>query len=238
MAMTRAPIIVATGLSSAIGQALYPLVAGRGRILALGRRSIQAPGVDFLLADFRAPRERWVSSLSQRLQDWGAPVQGFVHVAGVVYSDRLEATTASEWQDTLAVNVTAAHDLAQVLSPYWGPGASAVLVGSVDAWLASETGPAAAYGASKAALGGLVRHWAAEWGGRGIRVNGVFPGALTTGNGPSDPKTAEGITARIALGRLGHPGEVAQVIAFLLSEQASYITGAIIPVDGGLNLRY
>lgn len=207
-------------------------------VLALGRTPVLGSAVDYHPVDFRQPTERWLPEISQRLQYWARPIDGMIHMAGVTYSDMMENTTVGEWQDTMAVNLTAAFQLGQVLSPYLHRGSSVVLLGSVDAWYASQDGPAAAYGASKAGLMGLVRHWAAEWGERGVRVNGVNPGALTSGNGPADPGVDMSVARRIALGRLGEPVEVARVLAFLLSEASTYITGAWIPVDGGLNLTY
>jgi 3-oxoacyl-[acyl-carrier protein] reductase len=99
-------------------------------------------------------------------------------------------------------------------------------------------GPASAYGAAKAGLWGLTRQWAGEWGTRGVRVNLVVCGALSEGSGPANESVAQQIAARVALGRLGTPQEVAQVIAFLLSSASSYITGTAIRVDGGLGIRY
>ncbi len=230
-------LTVGTGLSSALGKALMGRLSSETAVLALGRTEIQAPRVHWISVDFRQPTATWSAPVIAWLRHQKPSVSAFVHASGVVYSDVVERTTLDEWEATWRVNVASAFKLGQVLSPYLADGASVVLVGSVDAWYASQDGPAAAYGASKAALLGLVRHWASEWGPRGIRVNGVAPGALTSGNGPS-AQFAENITGRIALQRLGQPGEVADVIQFLLSPQAAYITGAWIPVDGGLNIRY
>ncbi len=236
--MTGERFLVGTGFSSAIGQALVTMLPPDWNVLALGRTPVRGSSVDYHPVDFRQPAERWLPEVSQRLSHLARPVDGVVYMAGVTYSDAVESTTVGEWQDTLAVNLTAAFHLGQVLSPYLHRDSSVVLLGSVDAWHASQVGPAAAYGASKAGLVGLVRHFAAEWGERGVRVNGVSPGALHSGNGPADLTVELSVAQRIALGRLGEPVEVARVLVFLLSEAASYITGAWIPVDGGLNLTY
>ncbi len=234
--MSGRPLLVATGLSSALGLILTEQLSD-WNIISLGRTPVAAPQVQHVTADFRRSSSHWEGPLAEKLEEMGG-VAGFVHAAGLVYSDALEATTLSEWDDTLAVNLRSAFRLGQVLSPYLNLGASIVMVGSVDAWQVSRDGPAASYGAAKAGLVGLMRHWAGEWGHRGIRVNGVAPGALASGNGPQSGPVHKAVVDRIALGRLGHPKEVAEVIRFLLSPAASYITGAWIPVDGGLNISY
>lgn len=236
--MMDRPVIIGTGLSSEVGQALIQILRPDWEIVGLGRQPLTGAGVHWLHADFRQPRETWAGVLQRWLDDRAVRVTGFVHAAGLAFSDRVEATTQNEWDSMLAVNLSAAFHLGQVMSPYFQPSSRVVLVGSVDALNASQAGPAAGYGASKAGLMGLMRHWAAEWASRGIRVNGVAPGALQTGNGPQSSEVEDAVVQRIALGRLGRPEEIAQVIAFLLSPESSYVTGAWIPVDGGLNLTY
>lgn len=236
--MTAARLLVGTGLSSAIGQAMLAQLDDGWDVVALGRTPLAGAHIHWIPADFRGPQEVWTEPLKHWLTESSLRVAAFVHLAGVVYSSRLESTTADEWLSMLGVNLTAAFQLGQLLSPYFEDSAAVVLVGSVDAWHASQDGPAAAYGASKAGLAGLVRHWAWEWGERGIRVNGVAPGALTAGSGPANDAVGRAIAARTALRRLGRAVEIADVITFLLSASSGYISGAWIPVDGGLNVGY
>jgi NAD(P)-dependent dehydrogenase (short-subunit alcohol dehydrogenase family) len=89
----------------------------------------------------------------------------------------------------------------------------------------------AAYGASKAALTTMSRSWAAEYSPSGVRVNTVAPGPVYTS--AADEAFFNALGATTLLGRVAQPKEVADVIAFLASDEASYITGAVIPVDGG-----
>ena len=232
------PVMVASGLRSPLGQALLAQLGSDWEVLALGREPVAHQGVTWLRADFRQPQETWRRDLSDWLERRGKPVQALVHAAGTVFSTPLELTTADELKSTLTVNLASALQMGQTVSPHFAPGGRVVLVGSVDARYASQDGAAAAYGAAKAGLEGLARHWAAEWGERQICVNVVAPGALQGGMGPADDATAERLRERIALGRLGRPEEAAAAIAFLLSPGAAYITGTTIAVDGGLNLTY
>ncbi len=230
--------MIASGVRSPIGQSLLAQVGSNWEILALGREPVSGEGVAWMRADFRQPPETWRQGLSDWIGRRGKPVHALVHIAGTVYSAPFESTTADELQSTWGVNLAAALHLGQAVSPYFAHGGRVVLVGSVDARYASRDGSAAAYGAAKAGLEGLARHWAAEWGDRQVCVNVVAPGALDGGMGPADDVTAEHLRERIALGRLGRPSEAAAAIAFLLSPGAAYITGTTIAVDGGLNLTY
>lgn len=243
----RPKILLATGLSSSIGTALVAGLSSEEspwRIISTRRSPMHAEAnamgsVEWLDLDLRRPSEEVLTTLEDALADRGVEgVDGVVHLAGVVYSDRFKATTLGEWRDTMAVNLDGAMVLMKVVSHRLRAGTSVVLVGSVDAKMASDLGPAAAYGASKAGLAGLARHLAAEWGGQGVRVNVVAPGALRAGAGPQDAEAMEQVAKRCLLGRLGRADEVADVIRFLLGQASSYVTGAVIPVDGGLGLRY
>lgn len=234
------PVVVATGLTGSVGRALQARSRGRRALVGVARHPPSDPsGIVWITADLRdrgdAVEERIRSGLKT------AAIQGLagvVHLAGTVFADAVERGTYAEWEATQAVNLRGALALTRAARPWLGRGASVVLVGSVDGRVASEDGPAAFYGAAKAGLVGLARHLAAEWGPAGIRVNVVAAGALASGMGPEAGPVAARIAGRTALRRLGDPGEVAAVIDFLLGEASAYVTGAVIPVDGGLNLTY
>lgn len=230
--------LVGTGLSSGIGQALVTELGPGWQSFGISRHQPTQSLSGWLRADLANPADPWDVELPRMLSAEGiSEVAGVVHLAGVVFADHMEATTRDEWQRTLAVDLTAAFRLLQVLKPWLGRSSSVVLVSSVDAWMQAREGPAAAYGAAKAGLFGLARQLAAEWGPEGIRVNVVAPGALSTGMGP-ESDAASGIAERTALRRLGTADDIARVIAFLLGSGSSYMTGTVLRVDGGLNLDY
>ncbi|WP_420620389.1 SDR family NAD(P)-dependent oxidoreductase [Candidatus Poriferisocius sp.] len=115
-----------------------------------------------------------------------------------------------------------------------GGGGAMVNVSSVSS-LASQPF-LAAYGAAKAGLNSLTRTMAVEWGGHGIRVNAVAPGTITTPRA-GDHESLDAAKRAIPLGRRGHPAEIAAAAVFLLSPQASYITGQVLAVDGGMSVK-
>ena len=149
----------------------------------------------------------------------------------------LEDETPEHLADTFNRNVGGTAFTVQKMLPLLNEGASVILAGSTAA---SVGVPAfGAYAASKAAIRSLGRTWAAELAGRKIRVNTVVPGPVETpglkGLAPSGGEQAllDGEAAKVPMGRIGRPDEIASAVVFLASEQSSFMTGAEIFVDGG-----
>jgi 3alpha(or 20beta)-hydroxysteroid dehydrogenase len=160
----------------------------------------------------------------------GASLRGLVNNAGITHRARLGQTARTDWDRVLAVNLTGAMLGIQALAPLMGSGSSIVNIGSAAALTAHYT---AAYTASKWALRGLTHVAATEYGPRGIRTNIVHPGFIETemtANAPAAMRAAQ--LDLTPLERFGDADEVAQIVVFLLSDAASYISGAEIPVDG------
>jgi NAD(P)-dependent dehydrogenase (short-subunit alcohol dehydrogenase family) len=164
--------------------------------------------------------------------------------AGISKAARIEDHTIQDFDDLFATNVRAPFFLLQNLLPLLGEGSSVIVTTS----LAARVSPAApgqaggpslpVYAATKGALETLVKHWAALLGPRGIRVNAIAPGVIET-DMSNFTKTEAGRSLTLgiqALKRIGQPEDVADVVAFLASDGARWITGASIPVDGGSKL--
>ena len=153
--------------------------------------------------------------------------------AGVATAASIEDQTVAEFDRMFAVNVRAPFFLVQQLLPLLGEGSSIVLLSSLAA--RASVGVLPAYAATKGAIDTLVKHFAALLGSRGIRVNAVAPGVIDT-DMSSFVRSDEGryYTLSIqALQRIGHPDDIADVIAFLASDAARWVTGDTLQAGGG-----
>jgi NAD(P)-dependent dehydrogenase (short-subunit alcohol dehydrogenase family) len=156
--------------------------------------------------------------------------------AGISKAASIEDTTVADFDNLFAVNVRAPFFLVQQLLPILGNGSSVIFTSSLVA--RQSLGTLAAYAATKGAIDTLVKHFAAALGARGIRVNAVAPGVVET-DMSNFAKTDAGRDFTLsmqALQRVAQPQDIAPVVAFLASDDAGWITGDTVQVDGGSKL--
>lgn len=225
---------VVTGGGSGIGRATAALLRQRGAEVTVLDVNVDAvpAGCDAIVADGRdaAAVEAAVTSVG--------PLDILVNAIGIEYVAATTDTTADDWDRVLQTNLSSYHYVTSAALPQMNAGGAIVQVASQLALVGARR--FAAYTAAKAGIVGYARSVALEVAPRGIRVNVVCPGAVDTpllqrqfaeGAGPQG--TLADLVAMHPLGRLGSAAEIAEPIAFLCSDAASFMTGSVLVVDGG-----
>ena len=249
----RGKSAVITGAAKGIGRATAIAFAAEGaRVVAADvdteglstlRDELAASGADvaMVVGDVSDPDD------AQRMIRTAVEAHGRLDIlvanAGVIPLGSIVESTPDDWDRVMAVDgrgmfLTCKYAIEAMLAT---GGGALVLLSSISG-LAGQSRQST-YGPAKFAASGLTMHLAVEWADRGIRVNAVAPGTIATEavrrlpEQPGGAEYIEEIRRQHPMGRLGEPGEVAQAIVFLASDEASFITGAILPVDGGYLAR-
>jgi NAD(P)-dependent dehydrogenase (short-subunit alcohol dehydrogenase family) len=178
--------------------------------------------------------DQWAAAVATTVARFGA-LTTLVNNAGVLHRASLADETAAGFEGSWRVNCLGPFLGIQAALPHLRDAGGASIVNTCSTGAIRPFPNHAAYGSSKWALRGLTQVAAAELAASGIRVNAVFPGPVET---PMlDETTQARIAERSVMGRLGKPMEIADAVAFLVSEQASFITGSELVVDGGQCLQ-
>jgi NAD(P)-dependent dehydrogenase (short-subunit alcohol dehydrogenase family) len=184
--------------------------------------------------DLRDPAVR--TALIDETADRFGRLDILVNNAGACDGGPLQDQSLSDLTAVIDLNLMATVDLCRLAAPllFARPGSTVVNVASIYGLIGSRS-PMAAYNASKGAVVAVTRHLAAQWGGRGVRVNALAPGFFPTEltGGLVDPVQRAGIERRTLLGRVPDLAEIDAPLLFLASDAASYVTGAVLVVDGG-----
>jgi 3-oxoacyl-[acyl-carrier protein] reductase len=231
--------VLVTGGSRGIGLGCARAFAAAGHRVAVTSSStpVDEPGLFAVRCDVTDPEQ--VEAAVAAVEGEHGPVEVLVASAGITRDGLLVRMSEADFADVIDTNLTATWRLAKRVVPKmmkarWG---RIVLVSSVGAYIGAPG--QANYAASKAGLIGLARSIAREYGPRGITANVVAPGPIDTdmlATMPEDRRAALG--SQVPVGRIGSVDEVAAAVTFLASEPAAYITGAVVPVDGGLGMGF
>jgi 3-oxoacyl-[acyl-carrier protein] reductase len=239
-------VAVVTGGSRGIGAAIAKRLATDGAAVAITYvankeaadkvvAEIAAAGAEGLAirADAGAPEEA-AAAVRQAAERFGG-LDILIHSAGVAAFAPLPDSDFSDYRRQFAVNVDGVFAATRAAADHLRDGGRIIVIGSVNAHSMPVAG-GAVYGATKAAVAGLVRGWARDLGPRNILVNAIQPGPVDTDLNPAEGDFAEVLRPLTALGRYARPEEIANLAAFLASDESSYITGATIDIDGGMTI--
>jgi NAD(P)-dependent dehydrogenase (short-subunit alcohol dehydrogenase family) len=233
---------IVTGGASGIGLAcVRRLVAEGGLVVALDQR-IESPsddnGVRYVFCDVR-DEESVTEAVAEANRLLNEPADVLVNCAGIYRVAPLINLLRTEWDDVLNTNLRGTFLVARAFTRALlahGTGGSVVNLASTAGLVADVFEPTGHYNASKAGVISLTKQMAVEWAPHGIRVNAVCPGLIDT---PmlrlmDDPVTGQAyLDSSVPLRRLGSADEVAAVVVFLASNEASYVSGVAVPIDGG-----
>lgn len=238
MSILSAKVAVVIGGHGGIGGAIAERFAAEGATVYASSRRTQARDVErgagrLLERSLDASDVTALAAFFDRVRREAGRVDVLVVNAGLSEFAPLETLTAEHFDRTFALNVRALLFATQAATAIMPAGGTVVLIGSIAA--AIGTPGYGVYGASKAAVRSFARTWANELAPRNIRVNVVAPGPTDTAMmAATSAEVREQLNRLIPLGRMARVEEVASAALFLASDQSSFITGAELPVDGGM----
>lgn len=238
-------IALITGGSRGIGAAIAKRLASEGCSVAISFTSSQEKAFSVveklkkegmqaiaIQADQGNPVE--IQDLIQKVVQHFGRIDILVNNAGIFVGGSIDDPNldVDGISKQFAVNVSGVFATTRATVPFMQEGGRIIIIGSINGERMTDSG-GADYAATKAALVGYTHGWARDLGSKNITVNLIQPGPIETDMNPEGTDFATRIKKNVALGRYGKPEEIASAVAFLASEEASYITGATLTVDGG-----
>ena len=236
-----------TGAAQGIGEATALKVAREGAIVVVC--DVQQAGIDQVVAQCEAAgaqaagyimdvtnREQVESVVAQVKERFGR-IDVLINNAGITQDARLQKMTLAQFDRVIDVNLRGVFHCAQTVADVMvAQGSGSIVNASSVVGIYGNFGQTN-YAATKFGVIGFTKTWSRELGAKGVRVNAVAPGFITTPMVKAMPENVlQSMEAKVPLKRLGEPEEIANVYAFLASDEASYINGAVISVDGGMTI--
>ena len=239
-------IAIVTGASRGIGRAIAESLAGAGALVVVNHRASAEQAAETVAAIERAGGRALavqadmssVAEVRRLVETTVAQLGGLdilVNNAGVGNRTAMADMTEREFDWTMSVNARGPMFAIQAAVPRMRDGGRIINISSCGTHVAQVTGLLAVYQMSKAALEQLARCYLKQLGARGITINSILPGFVETELASDTPEEyKDALVKRTALGRLGTPEDIAEVVCFLASDAGRWITGEAIPVSGGL----
>jgi NAD(P)-dependent dehydrogenase (short-subunit alcohol dehydrogenase family) len=245
---------IVTGAGSGIGRAIAERLAAEGMAVVCAdlnegaaeevAGAISTAGHSALPLRTDISDEASVADMAVRAMDWTGRIDSCIANAGIMVEGDLLALSLDDWNRAMQVNATGAFLTARAVMPHLLAQGGTLVFTASTVGLSGMKG-VAAYSAAKGAVVALTRQLAADYAARGVRVNAVAPGAVRTPLSESQFRArAEDeagfqallsqVIGRYPIARWGTPAEIAEVVLFLATERSAWMTGQIIPVDGGL----